>query len=119
MISRDELMDLVFAKLTLVYGRDFLSKWEGLDMAEVRADWMRELGPILSSPMSIRYGLENLPADRVPNVLQFRAICEAAPKPYQRPEALLPRAEHVATAEDKARVRAMLAKAKASITGAA
>ncbi len=73
--SPESLVDLIFAKCALVYGRDFLARWEGLDLGEVKADWQRELGGLLNTPACIAYGLERLPADRPPTVLQFRALC--------------------------------------------
>lgn len=81
MNTHESLIDLVFAKCSLVYGRDFLSRWEGLDIGEVRADWCRELGGLMDAPHAIRYGLENLPADKAPTVLQFRELCRRRPDP--------------------------------------
>jgi hypothetical protein len=90
--SADALVDLIFSKCTLVYGRDFLGRWEGLDMAEVKADWRRELhGWLIANPQAIRHALENLPAGKPPDVLQFRELCrrrpEAAPLALEAPRA--------------------------------
>lgn len=112
MDSRASLVELVFSKCSLVYGRDFLGRWEGLKLGEVKADWIRELGPLLDSPQAIKHGLEHLPADRPPNVLQFRQLCLSMPR-AQLP-ALPPL---VTTTADRARVRKLLEQAKASITG--
>lgn len=79
MDSRESLVDLVFGKCALVYGRDFAGKWEGMNLAEVKADWIRELGGWLGRPAAIKYALEHLPPDKAPNVLQFRALCNGAP----------------------------------------
>lgn len=79
MDSRESLVDLIFTKCSLVYGRDFLGRWEGLDIREVKADWERELGGLLHSPSAVVYGLDHLPADKPPTVLQFRALCIGAP----------------------------------------
>lgn len=73
------LVEMIFAKCALVYGRDFLSRWEGLPLAEVKADWERELGGWLNRPHAVRHALENLP-ERPPHVLTFRAMCERAPE---------------------------------------
>lgn len=78
MDSRESLIDLIFTKCSLVYGRDFLSRWEGLDISEVKADWHREIGHM--SPHAILYGLERLPADKPPTVLQFRSLCHGRPE---------------------------------------
>lgn len=79
MSTRESLVELVFSKCALVYGRDFLSRWEGQNLAEVRADWSRELGRVLDNPQAILYGLEHLPYERPPTVLQFRSICVGRP----------------------------------------
>ena len=72
-------VDRIFAKLTLVYGTDFTRRWEGLDVDDVKADWARELAMYQQAPAAIAYALENLPENKPPNVLQFRALCRAAP----------------------------------------
>lgn len=89
MVTHESLIDLVFAKCSLVYGRDFLSRWEGLDLDEVKADWCRELGNLMNAPAAIRHGLERLPADKPPTVLQFRALCIGAPGDQHSRPALL------------------------------
>lgn len=80
MASHESLIELIFSKLSLVYGRDFLARWEGQNLMEVKADWMRELAPSLSHPTAIKYALEHLP-ERAPNVVQFRALCIGRPEP--------------------------------------
>jgi hypothetical protein len=73
--------DRIFDKLTIVYGSHFLSRWAGLNIADVKADWSHELRGFAEQPDAIRFGLENLPADQPPTVLQFRAICNRRPDP--------------------------------------
>ena len=110
MDSRESLVDLIFGKCALVYGRDFSGKWEGMNLAEVKADWIRELGGFLSRPTAVRYALEHLPPDRPPNVLQFRALCNAGPtEPAQEPALIEQTPEHrLAAAEVKKRALASL-----------
>ena len=79
MDSRASLVELIFAKCNLVYGRDFSGRWEGMEMAEVKADWMRELGATLDKPQAVKHALTNLPDDKAPTVLQFRRLCIGAP----------------------------------------
>ena len=85
-------VEKIFKKLALVYGRDFLSRWEGQDMAGVMSDWGHELAGFQAHPEAIKYALENLPADRPPTVLQFRAICNRAPTP-ELPQLEAPKAD--------------------------
>jgi hypothetical protein len=104
----------IFARLTMVYGRDFLSRWEGQDLGEVMADWSKELAGMQNAPHAIAYALENMDPNKPPNVLQFKALCHRAPSPP--PPLALSRPDP--TPEDKERVRKMLAEVRAKITGA-
>ena len=70
----------IFQKLSLVYGRDFLSRWEGQNLADVMDDWAHELDGLSRNPQLIAYALQHLPADKPPTVLQFKAICNNAPR---------------------------------------
>ena len=72
-------VDKIFSKLTLVYGRQFLGRWEGLDLDAVKSDWADELSRFQQSPNAIAYALENLPADKPPTVLEFKAVCIRRP----------------------------------------
>lgn len=79
-------VERMFEKLTLVYGHQFLSRWDGLDLSVVKADWAHELRGFQQNPGAIAYALEHLPAGKPPTVLEFRAICNTphAPNPDQR-----------------------------------
>ena len=74
--SRKSVVDLIFTKCSLVYGRDFLSRWEGIDLEAVKADWVHELGGLLDKPQAIRHALTHLPP-RPPNVVEFGKLCIA------------------------------------------
>lgn len=74
------LVDVVFKKLSLVYGRDFTGRWEGLDLVDVKSDWCHELAGFEKHPYAIKYALQNLP-QKPPTVLEFRAIARRAPEP--------------------------------------
>lgn len=106
-----EWIDRIFTKLSLTYGRAFMSQYEGLDPAAVKADWAMELSGFQRAPEALRYGLQNLPADRVPNVLQFRALCRRAPAP---PVKQLPAPQMDEAA--RAKVRAMLNELRVKMT---
>lgn len=71
-------VEALFTKLTLAYGRDFLGRWEGIDLADVKTDWGHELAGFERHPEAIAYALANLPP-KAPTVLEFRAICRRAP----------------------------------------
>lgn len=95
-------VEKIFQKLSLVYGRDFLSRWEGQELPSVMADWSRELAGFADQPDAIAYALQHLPPEKPPTVLQFRALCNlrpdkplpALPAPESKPDPdVLARAE--------------------------
>jgi hypothetical protein len=71
-------VDKIFEKLAVVYGRDFLGRWEGLDLNDVKSDWAHELSGLFRHPSAIAHALANLP-DRAPTVVEFRKIARSAP----------------------------------------
>lgn len=71
-------VEALFTKLTLAYGREFLGRWEGLDVMDVKTDWGHELAGFEAHPECIAYALANLP-ERAPSVMEFRAICRKCP----------------------------------------
>lgn len=71
-------IDRIFSKLTARFGRDFLGRWEGVDLDIVKADWADELSGLQSRPDAIKYALENM-GKKAPNVAEFKEICNRAP----------------------------------------
>lgn len=102
--SLQSLVEAIFTKCILRYGRDFTGRWEGLDLVDVKADWVHELDGMKSE--TVRHGLKNLP-DKPPTVKDFINACKGAPeipvlridRPSANPEL----------------VRAELAKARAAL----
>lgn len=74
-------VDKIFHKLTLIYGRDFIGRWEGLELADVKTDWSHELSGFENFPDAIAFALQNMPTNKPPTVLEFRAMALRAPKP--------------------------------------
>lgn len=72
--------DKIFAKLSLAYGRDFIGRWEGIDLNDVKSDWSHELAGFAEHPEAIAYALANLPP-KAPSVIEFRALARRAPLP--------------------------------------
>lgn len=93
--------DKIFAKLSLAYGRDFIGRWEGIDLGDVKTDWSHELSGFDAHPEAIAYALANLP-QKPPTVIEFRAIARRAPLP-EAPRLEAPKA-------DPAKVAAEIAK---------
>lgn len=75
-----QAVDRLFDRLTATYGRDFLTRYEGLDVNAVKAVWGHELSGFSSNLHAIAWALENLPA-KAPNAIEFRFLCRLAPTP--------------------------------------
>lgn len=104
-------VDKIFQKLTLTYGRDFLGRWEGVPLEEVKADWAHELDGYENAPHAIHYALKNLPP-KPPTVLDFRALCQKAPAGSDAPQIERPSATYTPEL-----ARKYLAEARALMTG--
>lgn len=73
--------DAIFDKLTLIYGRDFTGRWQGMDMVNVKTDWSHTLSSLGDKPDTIVWVLQNLPPDdKPPTVLQFLALAKSVPQ---------------------------------------
>lgn len=96
-----QAVDRLFARLSATYGRDFTSKYEGIEPNAVKSSWAHELSGFSGQLEAIAWALEHLP-ERCPNVIEFRKICRLSPSPE------VPRIEH--SPAGKARVAAELAK---------
>lgn len=78
-------VDRIFERLIGVYGRDFKGKFsmivDGRDVGieAAKAAWAEELGFCQSHPECICFALKNLP-DRAPNAIEFKRLCQAAPR---------------------------------------
>lgn len=94
-------VDRIFDKLALTYGRDFLGRYEGLDLNAVKSDWAHELSGFFAHPSAISHALANLP-DRAPSVIDFRKLARLAPAVE------VPRIEH--SPAGKERIEAELAR---------
>jgi hypothetical protein len=104
-------VDRIFTKLTMIYGREFLGRWEGLNIDEVKADWASELSGFKEFPDSIAYALNNMPEGiKPPTVLDFRAMCRKAPeKPVVMLENKLTKEQMAA---NKKRIAELIARVK-------
>ena len=74
----DKWIDSIFRRLSVRYGRDFLGKWDGIPIEDVKSDWRYVLSGFERSPDAIKYALDNLPV-RAPTVLEFKAIANRCP----------------------------------------
>jgi len=74
-------IDKIFEKLSLRYGRDFLGRWEGMPINDVKTDWGDVLSGMVEHPKAIGWALDNLPDAKPPTAQDFRTLCRKAPQP--------------------------------------
>jgi len=74
-------VERIFTKLTVRYGTAFRARYAGVDEQLLRDDWAEQLAGLRQHPDAIAYALNNLPAERAPNVAEFRVLCNQAPPP--------------------------------------
>jgi hypothetical protein len=109
-------IDRIFEKLGLVYGNEFLNRWKGLKLTDVKTDWAHELAGFQQLPDAIAWGLQNLPPERPPTVLQFRDLCRKAPAP-DLPRLPEPKADPERLKAEVAKLAPLLAKTKKPASG--
>lgn len=73
-----EWIEKIFSKLTLNYGVDFLARYKGIPIMDVKTDWSGQLAG-MNGP-AIAHALACLP-DRAPTAQQFKNLCLTAPQP--------------------------------------
>lgn len=100
-------VDRLFERLTATYGRDFTTKFDGLEQAALKAVWAHELAGFSDKLGMLAWALENLP-ERAPNVIEFRNLARRAPAP-EVPRLAEPKA-------DPERVKAELEKLSPALT---
>lgn len=75
-----EWVEKIFKKLTVTFGRDFLGRYEGIPLIDIKTDWAHELSGFEAHPEAIRHALQNINPSKPPTVYEFRNVCAAAPK---------------------------------------
>ena len=74
-----KVIDRLFDRLMATYGRDWVSKWDGIDVGMVKSIWSHELSAYSENLEAIGWALENL-QQRCPNVIEFKQLCKQAPR---------------------------------------
>jgi hypothetical protein len=106
-------IDRLFDRLAATYGREWVSRWEGLDQNAIKAMWSHELGAYANHLEEIAWALENLPA-RAPNVIEFKQLCRSAPRREEAPQLAAPTVDPAKVNAELAKLRDLL-KAKPAI----
>ncbi len=72
-------IDRIFQKLSVTFGRDFLGRWGGVPIEEVKADWAHELRGFQQNPEAIKFALQTCLSGKPPTVQDFKALCIRRP----------------------------------------
>lgn len=77
-----EVIDRLFSRMAATYGASWDRSLGSAPLAEIKAAWAHELGGFAGKEklQDVAWALENLP-EKVPNVIEFRALCRRAPQP--------------------------------------
>lgn len=73
-------VEKIFRKLSVTYGRDFLGRYEGIPLGDVKKDWSEELAGFIDHPEAIGHALTTLHSSKAPTVYEFRDACAKCPK---------------------------------------
>ena len=118
-------IDRLFERMAAAYGAEWVRRWEGVPIQDVKKAWGHELA-VFSSELGLKriaWALDNL-TDKAPNAPQFRNLCRQAPAesapalpmPPANPERMraeLEKIKHLPTSggiDSKAWAKALIAK---------
>jgi hypothetical protein len=101
-------IDKIFHKLSVAYGNEFMNRWKGIDINDVKSDWSDCLTGYQQNPQAIAFALENLPDSKAPTAQEFRAICRRVPA-SSAPQLPEPKAESVGRVDHKSWAKTILA----------
>ena len=73
-------VERLFERFLATYGTEFSNKWGGAPISDVKSVWADELSGFANRLDAVAWALQNLP-ERVPNAVQFKALCRMAPAP--------------------------------------
>jgi hypothetical protein len=76
----EQAVEAAFTRLALVYGTHAMSRmWLGQDLPTVKRAWCHELRGFTS--LDVIWAMDHLPPEGIPNLLQFKALCQRRPEP--------------------------------------
>ena len=75
-------VERLFARFIATYGEEFMRKWGGAPMGDVKTAWSHELAGFAHERglAQLAWALENLP-EHPPNCIVFKNLARCAPKP--------------------------------------
>lgn len=108
----EEAVDRIFRRLAATYGAAWDRSMGSAPMDDVKRVWVEDLAGFAHQLGLVAWALENLP-ERVPNVIEFRALCRRAPL-HDAPRLTEPQANPERIQVELDRLRDLRKKAGAS-----
>ena len=72
------VIELLFTKLGVAHGHNFLGNWAGMDLSAVKTDWRYKLAGITAQQLD--YAVQNVPPGKPPkDAMEFRRLCQSMP----------------------------------------
>jgi hypothetical protein len=113
-----EAIDVLFDRLAGVYMGAWMRAIGDMPINDVKSAWAHELGAFSGSKekmLPVAWALKNLPSNYPPNAVQFRQLCEQAPKPQGQAVAQ-DEGGRPASPEERKRLREAIAGAVAHLS---
>jgi hypothetical protein len=95
-------IDRLFERMAATYLGQWTRQFEHVPVADAKTAWAHELAQFAGRLEAVAWALENLPP-KVPNVIEFKAICRAAPMP-EAPRLPEPKADPQKLAQELAKL---------------
>lgn len=87
LLSDEDGLDYIFARMSAIYGATFSRHWDGIDPTLIRQEWKYQLGHFLTYKPSLDYAIDRLDGDFIPSAIKFREFCNAGPSiPRDEPQ---------------------------------
>jgi hypothetical protein len=96
-------IDRLFERLAATYLSQWTRQFEHVPMADAKTAWAHELAGFASRLEAMAWALENLPP-KVPNVIEFKALCRQAPRPVEQ-QLPAPKADPARVASELSKLR--------------
>lgn len=73
-----QAVEILFEKLSVRCGHNFLGTWAGMDLRPIKEDWRQQLAGV--TPQQLDYAMDNLTPGKPPkDVMEFRRLCQSMP----------------------------------------
>ena len=83
-------IEALFKRFEGMYGKSFHSKWDGMDIENIKKVWAEDLGEFSSETLKGALGMCCETYEYSPTLPQFYMLCKAARKPQEQRNYELP-----------------------------